>query len=610
MMPKRAGKGSRMNRDWVQNRDDAFHVKEFGRNVYFFAPEDEPKQVQAVLDSIWRKQETSQFGKDRIAVYFLPGVYSEELRVYVGFYTQAAGMGLSPDDTVLPFVQANANWLNRGSKHNATCNFWRGVENLRVTADMMWAVSQATYMRRMHVDGRLELHDHRGWASGGFLADSLIEGIADSGTQQQWLSRNCDWQAWTGENWNLVFAGIEEGKAPRETWPEKTYTAVPVVEAMREKPYLAWDENRGLGVALPCLRTDSAGISWKKEENEKEAGRGRETDGQSWIPMEEFYIAKAGDDTAASLNQALKEGKHLFFTPGIYELDEELLVERPNTMLLGTGLATLVSVNGNRCIRVLTDEGITIAGFLFDIKCGKAPALVQVGREKTDGSVKSKEPGRRKEGAAAEEKTAAAPTLLADVFFRVGGETESPVALDCCLIINSDYVLGDNFWVWRADHGTFVGWENNIAENGMIVNGDHVTVYALMVEHFRQYQTVWNGEDGKTIMYQSEIPYDVPDQESWRSHEGTRNGYASYYVAPHVRKHEAWGLGIYSVFLKKQVELFCAAEVPEIGETAIHNICAVMITGYPGISHVINGLGGSCMSGGERQIVTEYLSKQ
>ena len=24
-------------------------------------------------------------------------------------------------------------------------------------------------------------------------------------SQQQWISRNCDWKSWTGANWNMVF---------------------------------------------------------------------------------------------------------------------------------------------------------------------------------------------------------------------------------------------------------------------------------------------------------------------------------------------------------------------------------------------------------------------
>ena len=170
-------------------------------------------------------------------------------------------------------------------------------------------------------------------------------------------------------------------------------------------------------------------------------------------------------------------------------------------------------------------------------------------------------------------------------------------------------MLGDNFWVWRADHGDGVGWELNTAKNGILINGDDVTMYALMVEHFQEYQTIWNGENGKTIFYQSEIPYDVPAQEEWMSHEGTVNGYASYKVGDEVKRHEAWGLGIYSYHRDAKVDLNCVMEVPEQETIKVHNICSVMITGNPGISHVINNEGEAANQPGERQIIREDAGK-
>ncbi len=55
----------------------------------------------------------------------------------------------------------------------------------------VWAVSQGTELRRLHVRGNIALDDG-GWSSGGFIADSLIDGTINSGTQQQFLTRNND----------------------------------------------------------------------------------------------------------------------------------------------------------------------------------------------------------------------------------------------------------------------------------------------------------------------------------------------------------------------------------------------------------------------------------
>ena len=96
------------------------------------------------------------------------------------------------------------------------------------------------------------------------------------------------------------------------------------------------------------------------------------------------------------------------------------------------------------------------------------------------------------------------------------------------------------------------------------------------VEHHQQYQVLWNGENGRTYFYQSEIPYDPPNQPSYTSAKGV-NGWASYKVADHVKHHEAWGLGIYSVFLKPNVTLTRAIEAPHAPDVRFHH----MITSAP-----------------------------
>ena len=57
-----------------------------------------------------------------------------------------------------------------------------------------------------------------------------------------------------------------------------------------------------------------------------------------------------------------------------------------------------------------------------------------------------------------------------------------------------------------------VGWNVNTADTGLIVNGDNVTFYGLFVEHYQKYQTIWNGNGGRTYFYQNEMPYDPPNQ--------------------------------------------------------------------------------------------------
>lgn len=594
---------------WQMNGDggrkemkiENYHNGLFGENVYIFSPEDDPEEVNRVLADIYDRQEENQFGEERYVVYFLPGVYEEAIDVNVGFYTQVAGLGTLPTDTRIPALKCSAEWLGDDpNNHNACCNFWRGVENIEIGSNTMWAVSQATFMRRTQIDGALFLHDNYGWCSGGFLADSNIELLTDSGSQQQWLSRNCNWKLWMGSNWNMVFLGIEEGKSPKGTWPAVAYTDAGATERIQEKPFLIYDEKEGYQVFVPAARTEASGTSWKEG-----------TEGER-IPISDFYVAKP-TDTAATMNKALSKGKHLFLTPGIYDLEEPLVVTEPDTIVLGTGLATLRAAAGNACIETADVPGIILAGLLFDAGEAESGNLLVVGSDCSPSSGDSETVQSGNEDVSGTSADSADGQeeeryiTLSDLFFRVGGVSTGYAAkVKNCVTINSSHVTGDNFWVWRADHGDEVAWDKNTAPNGIIINGDDVNIYALMVEHFGEYQTIWNGNDGKVVMYQSEIPYDVPTQEVWMSHEGTMNGYASFYVAEDVERFEAWGLGIYLYNRDASVDLNTAMEVPDREGVRVHNICTVMITGNPGMSHVINNTGGAVKTAGAREIIREY----
>lgn len=548
-------------------------IKLFGNNVYIFDTADDPNQVQTLLSDTWKKQETNQFGNERYAFFFKPGTYSSTIQVKVGFYTQVSGLGVVPTDTTIQSLTCDATWLGGNDNHNATCNFWRMAENLNVNSSTLWAVSQAVSLRRMKINGNLYLHDNGGWASGGFLSDSVVTGSTQSGSQQQWLSRNCRWGSWTGQNWNMVFVGIADNNTPNEQWDGKI-TRVAQAPVVQEKPFLTYDNNAGYRVFVPERRTNAAGTSWEN------GVKGE------YISIDDFYVAKPDVDTADTINAALNQGKHLLFTPGIYKINKAIEVKNPNTIVLGIGLASLQSTNGNTCIKVSDVDGVKIAGLLFDAGASNSPTLLQVGET------------------ASAKSHADNPIVVSDVFFRVGGFLQSNTASDTCIIINSNDVIGDNFWVWRADHGNYVGWNSNKTTNGIIVNGDNVTIYALMVEHFHQYQTVWNGNGGRTYFYQSEIPYDVPNQSSWMS--GSTNGYASYKVADDVKSHEAYGLGIYLYNRDAAVKLNSVMEVPDTTGVKIHNICSVMLTGNPGIDHVINNSGSGCYSAGQRQYIIDY----
>ena len=533
------------------------HTKpDLGPNVLIFDPAMPQAAMQQQIDKIYSVERTNEFGPERYALLFLPGEY--HLDVPVGFYTQVLGLGASPDAVhISGNVHADASHDN----NNATTTFWRAAEGFSVTptgGTMQWAVSQAVSFRRMHVRGDVVLHQHHGWASGGWMSDTLVDGNVDSGSQQQWISRNCEWASWTGANWNMVFVGVLD--PPRGDWPNPPYTKVDETPVVREKPFLEVDAKGQWSVRVPVLRGKSRGIT----------GHAGLTAGRS-IPLDQFYIARPGIDTAVTINAQLAQGKHLLLTPGIYDLTEPIRVARPETVVLGLGFATLRPTHGTAAMITADQDGIEIAGLLFDAGPETSPVLLEVGPE---GSKARHEQN---------------PITLHDVFFRVGGAGVGRAQTN--LRINSNNVIVDHTWIWRADHGAGVGWTDNISANGLVVNGDDVTIYGLFVEHHQQFQVLWNGNGGRTYFYQSEIPYDPPDQRSYSSAPGT-NGWASYKVADSVATHEAWGLGIYSVFIEPNVVLSRAIEVPRKPGIRFHDMITVALGDHGEISDVIDDKGG------------------
>ena len=554
----------------------------FGPNVYVFDPAMPKADIESVTSAVYGEQEQNEFGDARYALLFKPGSYNVNMNV--GFNTSVAGLGQNPDDVAITgALNVDAKWDNG----NATRNFWRSIENLKIAptdpdSTVRFAVSQAAPMRRVHVVSKdMHLFDFTpswgaGWASGGFLADSKIDADVTPASQQQWFARNSEWNKWSNGVWNMVFVG--DKNAPSGEFPDPPYTVIDKTPVIKEKPYLYIDNEDKYQVFVPSLQTDTEGASWANGP----------TPGQS-ISIDDFYIAKP-DTTSAAITEALNAGKNLFFTPGIYHLSDTIHISRPNTVVYGIGLPTLIPDNGQDVIVVDDVDGVNVSGLVIEAGAETSSTLLKVG-----------EPGSTMDHSAN-------PISLSDLFFRTGGHVNG--SNDTALEINSNDVIGDHFWIWRADHGAGAAWTSNISKNGLIVNGDDVTIYGLFNEHHNEYQTIWNGNGGRLYFYQSEIPYDVPDQESWMSNDGTVNGYASYKIGDDVTSHEAWGLGIYSYFRDAAVKLENAIEAPANPGIQLHHLTTIWLNGTAGseITHIVNGNGGSVTSSSNmRQTMKEFV---
>jgi hypothetical protein len=528
---------------------------DLGPNVIVFDPSMSSATIQSRLDSVFSQQESNQFGTQRYALMFKPGSYN--VNANVGFYTSIAGLGRNPDDvTINGGVTVDAGWFGG----NATQNFWRSAENLSITpaggADR-WAVSQAAPFRRIHVRGDLNLAPTGfGWASGGYIADSKIDGQAQPYSQQQWLIRDSQIGGWLNGVWNMTFSGV--AGAPAQGFPNPPYTTLDTSPVTREKPYLYVDSAGAYNVFVPALRTNSRGTTWS----------GGSTSGSS-LPLSQFYVAKPGV-SAATINAALAAGLNLLFTPGIYHLNQTINVTRPDTVVLGIGYPTLIPDGGVTPMTVADVDGVKLAGLLFDAGTVNSPVLLQVG---PNGSTASH---------------AGDPASIQDVFFRIGGAGAGKATTS--LVVNSNNTLIDHIWAWRADHGSGVGWTTNTADTGLIVNGANVMAYGLFVEHYQKYEVIWNGNGGRTVFLQNEMPYDPPSQSAWRA--DSADGYAAYKVADSVTTHEAWGLGSYCFFnVNPSIVAARGFEVPNRSGVRFHDLLTVSLGGSGTISHVVNNTG-------------------
>jgi hypothetical protein len=569
---------------------------DLGANVIVFDPSMPVSEIQATVDAINAQQIDSEMGTNRYALLFEPGVYgtdTEPLQIKVGYYTEVAGLGASPTDVVINGkIEVYNRCLENGGTSNclALVNFWRTLSNLTLNINAagqdgcrasanFWAVSQAVSMRRLNISGgNLSLMDYctagPQFASGGYIADTK-SGFVINGSQQQWLTRNSEIGGWSNGVWNAVFAGVE-GAPTDESFPIPPYTTLDTSPLSREKPFLYIDDEGAYTVRVPAATTESRGVTWDEGM----------TPGRS-IPVTEFFIAKPSDSVKV-INHQLARGRNLLLTPGVYDIAKSIAVKRADTVVLGLGHATLTAVGGAIPLTVADVPGVIIAGVTIDAGEHNSPALLRIGKQHGNqhGNHHGNHHGNQ-HGTSKRDRHN--PTTLNDVYFRIGGPHVGKA--DVSLEVNSDNVLLDHIWAWRADHGVpgSFGWDINTARNGVIVNGDDVTATGLFVEHYQEYNVIWNGENGRTVFFQNELPYDPPNQAAWQ-HDGVL-GWAAYKVADSVRTHELWGGGSY-IFTNVDPTIHATRgfEVPVTPNVRLHHIMTVNLSAGT-IDHVVNDTG-------------------
>jgi len=572
----------------------------FGDNMYFYdrkyeKVESARNDINAQFSAIGLGGVNGEWTAKRQAYYFKPNVNGqtydvggsgsasskEANSIELGFYSHIGGLGKVPSDVKLGSIFTRPH-LSGGA--NATCTFWRSVENVEIMRDFAWTVSQSTSARRLLIDSTSkyisDIGDTNFWGSGGFIADTHYESDRPNWKgQQQWYTRNTVFPSGSGAmggSYNMVWQGCVN--PPQADDSNSPIATTPII---REKPFLFIDQDGEYKVFVPAWQKDRVGVSWSS----KNMGEGKVQD-----LIANWYVAKEGD-TDVEINAALKTGKNIFFTPGHYSLNAPIQANRKDAILLGAGIAsvTLEPTEKNTwgCIYADDKDGIIIAGLLMD-SFNSTTYQVRIGDEGAKGD------------------HSADPILLTDITCRVGGVQSKNIQIQASMQINSSNVVGDHFWLWRADHGSQKGgdlrWTRDRCKNGLIVAGNDVTLYGLFVEHFQEYEVLWLGERGRTFFFQNEPPYDAPNQKSWSSQNGQVDGYAAFKVANSVKEHHAIGLGSYAVFTGTDgnVNKKNGFEAPNSPNVKLEKMCITRFAGSGNIQNVINSIGGTTATGVKR----------
>jgi hypothetical protein len=605
-----------------------------GPNVYVFSPTESQATIQSQVNTIFNAQVGNQFGSARYALLFEPGTYgsaSNPLTINVGYYEEVAGLGQSPTATVINGVINSYNQCTNGPNTcNATNNFWRSIYNLTINVNSagtvtqtpgctpssccynnaagggpdpgagydFWASSQDSPIRDVQVNGNLSLMDFcetPAWSSGGWMSnDEFNTGQVLNGSQQQFMTANSNINSWTNSVWNQVFCG--DTGAPAQNFTSASgnngaasYTTLSTCGPTEEEPYLYLTSAGLYSVFVPSLASAQVGPTWATGN----------TPGSS-LPLSTFYVTSS-TTTAAQVNAALAAGDNILFTPGVYDFNQTLNVTKANTKIIGLGFPTLIPTAGQITMNVADVAGVNISGLIFDAGATSSSALLVLG----------------KGGSTANYSTN--PVTVDDVNFRIGGEQAGTA--NTAFIDNSNSSLISNVWAWRADHGAGqtgnpdqngVGggangcWTCDQSNTGLIVNGNNVDAYGLAVEHFQQYETVWNGQGGKVVFFQNENPYEVPTQSAWMA-SSTQDGYPALYLPNTVTSFAGYGMGSYANFDQGvAIENTEAFQAPTTSGVAFHDTFTRFLNGAGGILSVINGTGAAVNSGNTGSDVVSY----
>ena len=406
---------------------------------------------------------------------------------------------------------------------------------------MQWAVSQAVPFRRMHVRGNIVLHQNGGWASGGWMSDALIDGNVGSGPQQQWISRNTEWGSWTGSNWNMVFVGVVQSAGGR--------MARPALHQDRRRP-------RSFARSRSCksMRPATTASAFRRCAPTARASPGAPArrPGKS-IPHRRSSTSPGRTSTPPPPSTpSWPRARTCCSRPASTTSTDTIRVTRANTVVLGLGFATLRPTNGTAAMTTADVDGVIIAGLLFDA-----------------GAANLAGPARSRARTEARPATPSNPISLHDVFFRVGGAAVGRARRSICrsTATTPSSITPGSGAPTTAPESAGRATPARTAWSSMATTSPST---ACSWSTTRSSRCCGTATAGASTSISPRSPTILPTRRATPARPAS-NGWASYKVADNVTSHEAWGLGIYSVFLQSG----CRSDPRHRGSQEAQNVASM-----------------------------------
>jgi hypothetical protein len=482
--------------------DDSFKFLNFNPKLYSiitFTTKTSLDVIKNTFNNIINIQggNNNKWGNGCFGILFSPGIYDfKNWDIPLHFYTSIRGLGNLPSDTIFKNCNINIQGFSIDTWENTTNIFWRDVENIQIDGNIYWYTSQACPLRRIiakQIPLNSGMNNKKGkgsWASGGFISDIKCD-IIKSGNQQQFCIKNIECNNIQTGGMNFVI--INSNVSNKQFCNNSSAVTIDNNNIVYPKPWLLTN-----GIAIPNKSTNNTSnlnIEY------------------TYLGSSKLYIIYPDDNINNIINQIPKYNGFIF-TSGKYSFNKSIQINKDNFIIMGLGWPIIDSGTNTDPIFIINSKFCWINSLILDSGTGNPISLLNLTNIGTD-------------------------TKLHDIFTRILTPTESNITNKCqsMILIEQNNVYAENLWLWRADHqNSNTDWNRMLNPTGLIVNGNNVIIYGLAVEHQSSIMTLWNGDNGKCLFYQSEFPYN-----------GETTGYPSYVVGDNVNNHILKGGGVYFV---------------------------------------------------------------